>query len=237
MAVMTAAAAIKELDDRIQSQRPSRIAFLNAHLANTIAADTALQAAISSFLVLNDGIGVDIASQVLYGERFPDNLVGTDFVPRYLAQTRHDLRIGLLGGTEPVITKAAAAITQKWPRHQIVFHHHGFFDPCEEDAIALAMSRAACQIALVAMGNPRQEHWISRNVPKACILGIGVGALFDHLSGAVRRAPPIVLRLRLEWVYRLLTEPGRLWRRYLIGNWEFVRRLAAEASKRGMFSR
>jgi alpha-1,3-mannosyltransferase len=230
--VMTAACAISELDERIQLGEPSRVAFLNANLANTIVKDVVLKENISSFLVLNDGIGIDMASLLLHGKTFPENLVGTDFVPRYLTETRHRLRLALVGGTDEVIRRVVNVMMRKWPQHEVGFWHHGYFDRNQETAIAQAIAQAGCNVALVAMGNPRQEQWIGRNVPDACAIGFGVGALFDYLAGAVPRAPPFILRWRLEWVYRLMAEPRRLWRRYLIGNFVFVFRVACEWSKR-----
>jgi exopolysaccharide biosynthesis WecB/TagA/CpsF family protein len=230
--VLTAAEAIAELDERVSSRRSSQIAFLNANLANEIAGDGLLQNSMSSFLVLNDGIGLDIASLVLYGRAFPDNLVGTDFIPRYLTETRHGLRIALLGGRREIIRRAADVVARNWPRHDVAFSHHGYFDPNDEPAIAQAIARCDCNIVLVAMGNPRQEYWISRNIPGACAMGVGVGALFDYLTGSVRRAPRLVRQSRLEWVFRLLIEPHRLWRRYLIGNPAFLARLMIEWNRR-----
>jgi exopolysaccharide biosynthesis WecB/TagA/CpsF family protein len=230
--VLTAAKAIWEIDERISARQPSRIAFLNANLANSIVDDEILRQSISSFLVLNDGLGLDLASLVLYGKKFPDNLVGTDFVPRYLSETRHELRIALVGGTDEVVRRAARAVGQKWPRHEVAYWHHGYFDRAEEAALARTVARSDCDIVLVAMGNPSQEQWISRNIPIACAMGIGVGALFDHLAGSVHRAPVLVRQWRLEWMYRLLAEPQRLWRRYLIGNPLFVARLIAEWNRR-----
>jgi exopolysaccharide biosynthesis WecB/TagA/CpsF family protein len=235
--VMTAADAVAELDERVGSRQPSRIAFLNANLANEIDGDELLQRSISSFLVFNDGIGLDIASLVLYGRKFPDNLVGTDFVPRYLTQTRHDLRMALLGGTGEVIRRAAEVVGQRWPQHEVAFWHHGYFEQGDEAAIAEAISRADCNITLVAMGNPWQELWISRNIPNACPMGVGVGALFDYLTGSLHRAPVLVRQWRLEWIYRLLAEPQRLWRRYLLGNPLFVARVIAEWNRRILLGR
>jgi exopolysaccharide biosynthesis WecB/TagA/CpsF family protein len=235
--VLTGPAAIDEIDERVAARRPSRVAFLNANLANMTVENETLRDAISSFFVLNDGIGVDIASVMLYGRKFPDNKVGTDFIPRYLTESRHDLRVALIGGSERVLAKAIEVIWQRWPRHDIVYSHHGYFDETQEAAIAEAMARARADIVLVAMGNPRQEVWMLRNIPQACAVGAGVGALFDYLAGAVPRAPVFILRWRLEWVYRLWAEPARLWRRYLVGNFVFMARILREWSRRKLLRR
>lgn len=225
--VMTSAAAIEALDQRILLSLPTRVAFLNANLANIASKNNDLHHAMSSFFVLNDGIGVDIASLALFGERFPENLVGTDFIPQLLTHTRHNLRIALLGGQEHVLRETVKVFERRWPRHEIVFSHHGFLGPEEEDACVRNLVQAGTQLVLVGMGNPRQESWIGRNIPEACMVGIGVGALFDFLSGTVPRANPLLLRWRLEWLYRLCLEPRRMWRRYLIGNWVFLAHVLA----------
>ena len=76
------------------------------------------------------------------------------------------------------------------------------------------------------MGVPRQEQWIAQNLtPDHCIVAMGVGALFDFLSGAVPRAPHWMRRLRLEWIFRLSLEPARMWRRYVVGNPLFLARV------------
>ena len=84
-------------------------------------------------------------------------------------------------------------------------------------------------ILLVAMGVPRQEFWIAKNITSShCTLPIAVGALLDFLSGSVPRAPAWMRRLRLEWVFRLIVEPGRLWRRYVLGNPVFLARVVRQ---------
>ena len=87
---------------------------------------------------------------------------------------------------------------------------------------------------LVAMGVPRQELWIARHIDERhCTLPIAVGALLDFLSGAVPRAPLWMRRLRLEWLFRLVVEPGRLWRRYVVGNPLFLVRVVRQRLSRG----
>ena len=235
--VMPGSQVIEELDARIRAGRTGRLAFVNANLANVTLGSETLRRGISSFLVVNDGIGIDIASLMFYGRKFPDNLVGTDFIPRFLDESRLNLRVALIGGSEPVLAKTIEVMKRRWPRHEIVFAHHGYFAETEEGVIAEAMARSGAHIVLVAMGNPRQELWLLRNVPKACAIGAGVGALFDYLAEAVPRAPDFMLRWRLEWVYRLWAEPARLWRRYLVGNFVFMTRVLREWYERKLLRR
>jgi alpha-1,3-mannosyltransferase len=79
------------------------------------------------------------------------------------------------------------------------------------------------------MGDPKQELWLTEHLPQTgCRLGIGVGALFDFMAGAVPRAPAWMQSLRLEWLYRMMQEPRRLWRRYLVGMPMFLLRVGKQ---------
>jgi exopolysaccharide biosynthesis WecB/TagA/CpsF family protein len=225
--------SVFEIDKAVDSKAPLRIAFLNAHLATIASSTPALQQALGDFLILNDGIGVEIASMLLYRRRFPDNLNGTDFVPTFLDNTRHNLRLYLLGAQPRVVERAVKVFSDRWPRHRVVGYHHGFFQSSEEQKLASEILALSPDVVLVAMGNPRQEWWVWRHVPSACRCAIGVGALFDFLTGDAVRAPLWVRRLRLEWVHRLGYEPKRLWRRYLTGNVRFLVRVLSGLLKRG----
>ena len=101
-------------------------------------------------------------------------------------------------------------------------------------ASSTAFATLRPEILLVAMGVPRQELWIERHITaEHCTLPIAVGALFDFMSGAVPRAPSLMRQLRMEWVFRLMIEPMRLWRRYVLGNPIFLVRVLREKFLRG----
>lgn len=219
--------AIAWLDDQLAAGERIRLAFLNAHGSNLAARDPSFRDLLAGFTVLNDGIGVNIASRVLHGRPFPDNLNGTDFVPRYLRDTRHSFRIFLLGAQPGVAEQAAAAIRKQAPRHAIAGTRNGFFTVAETPAVIDEIAASKSDIVLVAMGNPAQERFIAEHFDAlGCGLAIGVGALFDFLAGRVTRAPAVFRTLRSEWIYRLGLEPGRMWRRYVLGNPKFLWRLA-----------
>jgi alpha-1,3-mannosyltransferase len=142
------------------------------------------------------------------------------------------LRIFLVGAAADVVSEAAEALSRSYPRHAIVGHHHGFIGALDDARICGLIRAARADVVLVAMGNPLQELWIERNaVASGAKLLIGVGALFDFLAGRVPRAPKWVRKVRCEWVYRLLCEPHRLWRRYLLGNVEFIASILGERTR------
>ena len=107
--------------------------------------------------------------------------------------------------------------------------HHGYFADTMDTIIAAQIKQSGADLLLVAFGNPTQEIWISRNLPATgCRLAFAVGALFDFASEGVSRAPAWMQARGLEWLFRLMQEPGRLWRRYLVGNWIFLGRVARQ---------
>jgi exopolysaccharide biosynthesis WecB/TagA/CpsF family protein len=229
----TAAEAIAHLDLRLADGGRIKLAYLNAHTSNVAASDADFAAILGGFTVLNDGAGVDLASLYLYGQRFPENLNGTDFTTRYLAETSHTFRIFLLGAHPGVAEEAARAIAQRAPQHVIAGTQHGYFTADQAHAVAAAIAASKADMVLAALGNPAQEHFIATHFESMdCRIAIGVGALFDFLTGRVSRAPKWVRAMRAEWVYRLLREPRRLWRRYLVGNCRFVWRLLSTRTAR-----
>ena len=220
---LPAGRAIDILDAHVRHRVPIKVAFANAHTLNTARVNPSYREVLQRFAVFNDGIGVDLASWLRFGERFPDNLNGTDFVPAYLDRARQPLRIFMLGARPQVIERAFEAARRRFPRHEWVGFRDGYFTLDDEAELLATLRGERIDLLLVGMGNPLQELWIDRcaaaSRATACI---GVGALFDFLAGEVGRAPAWVRRSRLEWAWRLLLEPRRLWRRYLVGNATFL---------------
>lgn len=221
--VLSRKEAVATLDAALEQDEPTRVTFANAHTLRLVSREPALREVINTSLVLNDGIGIDIASRMKFGKRFPDNLNGTDFVPHFLDVTRHRLRLYLLGARADVVHKAADAFAARWPHHAIVGARDGFFQSDEVSAICAEINRARPDLLLVAFGNPKQEEWLARHGPDlSSRLQFGVGALFDFSSGHVSRAPPWIRRARMEWLYRLALEPKRMFTRYVVGNAVFL---------------
>jgi len=212
--------AIEFLLARLASRTPTRLAFANANLLTTLSAEPGGARLLDGFLVLNDGIAVDLASMALYRSWFPGNLNGTDLVPALLAAAPGGTRVFLYGAKPDVLAKTAELVASRYGC-AVCGALDGFSaDPAKAAAQA---AQAHPDIALVALGNPLQEEWIAAYALAIGVpLAIGVGALFDFMTGAVARAPVPMRRLRLEWLYRWAQEPGRLRRRYTIGMARFL---------------
>lgn len=223
---LTQEQAIALVLGRVDARIYSPVAFLNAHNANLAHTDDDFASVMRHFTVLSDGIGLDLAGLLLKGRAFRANLNGTDFVPALLSAADRPLKVGLFGAKPGVAEKAADAFSHMDPRHNYRVVGNGFIDDVEVLAMLDSLKKWRPDILLVALGVPRQEKWIAANLGSAhCTVPMAVGALFDLTSGAVPRAPGWVRTLRVEWIHRLLQEPGRLWRRYLIGNPLFLWRV------------
>lgn len=199
------------------------ITFLNAHNANIAVRDDGFRRSLERFTVLSDGLGIDIASKVLHGSYFRANLNGTDLVPQLVRSSQTPLKVGLVGARPDVVHRAARRFQELDARHEFRVIHHGYFDAAEERRILDDLAAWKPDILLVAMGVPKQERWIAERITgEHCTVAMGVGALFDFVSGEVTRAPRWVRAVRSEWAFRLLQEPRRLAGRYLIGNPVFI---------------
>ncbi len=176
--------------------------------------------------VFGDGIGIHYACKML-NLQMRDNVNGTDMFP-YLCQGAEEngLSVYFLGGRSEVVSTMVDKVLQTYPRLMIAGSHHGYYSPEEEPEIIEAINRSSANILFVAFGAPRQELWIDKNLPALKVgVAIGVGGLFDFVSERIPRAPRWMREIGLEWVYRLMQEPGRMWRRYIIGNPLFLWRV------------
>lgn len=219
---------------RLRSREKTLISYANTNLLNAMSVAPGGLDLMRRFVVLNDGIGLDLASRYLYGETFPDNLNGTDFTPALLTAAGAEARVFLFGARPGVAAKAAEIFQQ---RHGVVIAgvEDGFGWKNDPDALLADINGSGANVVLVALGNPRQEHWIADNAARLdAPLLIGVGALLDFTAGEVVRAPDLVQQMRLEWLYRLAQEPRRLARRYSV---ELVTFFAAVAAQRRAMSR
>lgn len=214
--------ALAAILSAIRDKKPEIWAFCNAHTVNCARSDPAFRVALPTIRFLNDGVGINIASRMLYGVGFPENLNGTDLTPQLLARLPAEQSVFLLGSAPQIAEVAARTLQRQFPLLQIAGAHHGFFSLADETAIADQIRASNAALVLVAMGNPLQELWAARNAERIGIPLICVGAFLDFSAGVVRRSPAILQRAKLEWAFRLAQEPRRLARRYLIGNATFL---------------
>ena len=194
--------------------------FLNAHCANIMMADPKYRTIMQrADLVMPDGIGVEIAARMT-GQKIVANLNGTDLVPLIARDAaRRGLSFFLLGAKGDTAQRAAQALVDQNPTLRIAGTLNGYEDMADQNAVIHAINASGADIVVVGLGVPFQEKWIHRTLSRLNVrLAIGVGALLDFLAGNVVRAPKIVRKARMEWVWRLAMEPRRLAKRYIMGN-------------------
>jgi len=221
------------MEEAFGSRQPFKVYIANAHTLNLACVDPGFRKVLNQAdLLLNDGLGVQIASRAA-GKPFFDNLVGTDLTPELCELATHaGISVYLLGGEIGVAERAARGLRNKVAGVQIAGVHHGYLSEGEDTLVVDKINRSGAGIVLVGFGNPLQELWIHRNAPRLlCDVCIGVGGLFDHLSGRLRRAPTWVRRIGMEWAFILIGQPHK-WRRYLLGNPLFLLRLVRDRLRR-----
>ncbi len=191
----------------------------------------------SASIVFCDGSGVVLAAKIL-GHPGLHRFTHADEMWR-LAEfaEANGLSLFFLGARPGVAEKAAARLKEKSPGLSIAGVHHGYFDHRlgnpENEAVVREINAANPDILIVGFGMPLQELWLKENWDR---LNAGVamtlGAVFDYVSGDLRRGPRILTDNGFEWLARLLIEPKRLWRRYVIGNPLFLLRVLKQRLSR-----
>ena len=203
----------------LESDKTRTLFFINAHCFNIAQKNDEYREALKNAdLVLNDGIGVSIGAKIK-GIGLKENMNGTDFIPRLLkfAKERKE-KIFLLGGKPGIAELAAKNLVQNHPGILVTGYADGYFE--DQNEVIHQINSSGATLLVCGMGVPLQEIWISKNRDRFSNLRIAIagGAILDFLSGNVSRAPGWIRKAGMEWGYRLMLEPKRLWKRYLVGN-------------------
>lgn len=231
--------AVAELERIIveEGDRTHSLYFVNAHTLNVATEDADYRNVLGrADLVFGDGTGVRWATRFLHGERLQDNVNGTDLTPKFFADTAgKGYRYFLLGTREDSIPRSAAYARETFSGWEQVGAHHGYVQDAEASAKVIEEINASKpHMLLVGMGNPLQERWIDRHINELKVpLCVAVGGLFDYWSGELTRAPRWVRGVGYEWLHLLVRQPHKA-RRYLVGNPQFLWRLA-KAKARARF--
>jgi N-acetylglucosaminyldiphosphoundecaprenol N-acetyl-beta-D-mannosaminyltransferase len=227
-----------EIARLVRDGRLGLVLNVNAHCLNLCHEDRALRDALNGAdVVFCDGAGVMLAARML-GGRIPERITFAAWIWQ-LADfaAAEGFSLYLLGARPGVAQEAARRLRERYPDLRIVGARHGYFDhsagSAENEAVLEEINAAAPDILLVGLGMPLQEFWLTENRHD---LDSGValtcGAAFDYASRRVRRGPRLLTESGFEWLARLLSEPRRLWRRYLLGNPLFLLRVLRQLLSR-----
>ena len=228
----------QEIGRLVRGGRLGLVLNANAHCLNLCYEDPKLRDFLNGAeVVFCDGAGVMLAARML-GRRIPQRITYADWIWQLAdLAAAQGFSLYLLGARPGVAREAAMRLRERYPDLEIAGVRHGYFDHSagspENEAVVEEIKASAPDILLVGLGMPLQENWLMENRHR---LDAGVvltgGAVFDYVSGRLRRGPRLLNESGFEWLARLLIEPRRLWRRYLVGNPLFLLRVLKQRLSR-----
>ena len=234
---VTMTEAIETIIAWLNEDDRSQVCFVNADCANIAYRNKAyLEVLRTARFSLSDGIGLKLAGKLLARE-IKQNVNGTDLFPLLCeALSGTGKRLFLLGAKPEVPEDVRDWIKENYPGVMVSGCHHGYFSPEEEPEVIDQIVKSGADLLLVAFGAPRQDTWINDHLGETGVkVAMGVGGLFDFYSGKTARAPQWMREMGMEWLYRFTQEPGRLWKRYFVGNGVFLYRVMLEKIRPARF--
>jgi len=185
--------------------------------------DPILRESVISCDIINiDGAGVVIGGRFL-GLDIPERVAGVDLFLQLLDMaSKKKLPVYLLGAKQGIIEKTVSVLTEKFPELHIAGYHHGYFWE-DEESVVTEIKNSGAKLLFVAITSPMKENFINRWKEALGVnFVMGVGGTFDVIAGKVKRAPAWMQNAGLEWLYRVIQEPRRMWKRYLVTNSNFA---------------
>lgn len=221
---LTMQEALTTIERYIQEREPRKIFTPNVQLLLWSRKDPFLRQVYQSCDLLTvDGMAIFYASKIL-GTPFKESLSASlMFFPLLKIAEQKGYRVYLVGAKENVVCKAVDNIRASYPRINIVGWHHGYFDVTAPGEVLDDIKAKRPDILLVGMTSPMKEKLVEANLQEMNVpVSLGVGGMFDIASGEADFAPDWIRKMCMEWFYRLVQEPRRMWRRYLYSNSEFI---------------
>jgi len=198
----------------LAARRFAQVVTFGSEMAMLARRDRAYREVVNAAdLVVPDTIGVIYAARLL-GRPLRERVAGIELLERLCAACARDgTRVFLLGGEPGVAERAGAELAKRHPGLSIAGSHDGYFGQEHDAQVIERITTSGARLVVVALGFPKQELWIRRNAGALGeVVCIGVGGSLDVISGRSKRAPEVMRRLGLEWLYRLFREPRRLGR-------------------------
>lgn len=222
------------IEAAVRGHQHSLVLHVNASAINLARSDSGFLDILNAApVVFCDGFGIRLGARIL-GHRTPPRITYADWTWE-LAEFCNERRFSLflLGGRPGVADRACEKLRERFPDIKVAGTHHGFFEKAaasEENAAVLREINAARpNILLVSFGMPLQERWLRDNWELLdSDVALTAGAALDYISGTLQRAPRWMTDHGLEWLGRLVIEPRRLWRRYILGNPLFLYRVVRQ---------
>lgn len=222
---LTLKETVEVVDNAIQERKQIHHVAVNVAKIVAMQKDEELyQSVVSADIINADGLPIVWVSK-LFGNPLPERVTGVDLM-QSIVELAHikKYKIFFLGAKEEVIATIVDIYQKKYSPHIIAGYRNGYFKNDDEADIAREINASGANILFVAISSPKKEHFLYKN--KELLKGVnfimGVGGSFDVIAGKVKRAPLWMQNNGLEWLFRVIQEPQRMWKRYLVTNSLFV---------------
>lgn len=215
---------IKEVEKIIGRGVPTQHVVVNASKVNLMEANNELAKIVNDCPLINaDGASIVWAAKKL-GVPLTERVTGIDLFQELVKlSAEKGYKIYLFGAKEEVVVKVKAIFEERYSGIRIVGYRNGYFTEADEPQIVADMAASGADMMFVAFSSPKKEYWVHKYLDQVGIpFVMGVGGSFDVVAGVTDRAPKWMQDHGLEWFYRFIQEPGRLWKRYIVGNAKFV---------------
>lgn len=215
---------VRMVEKIIEKGKPTQHVVVNAAKVNLMEKDPGLRKIVNSCPLINaDGASIVWAAKRL-GVPLRERVTGCDLFQELVkVAAEKGYKIYLFGAKEEVVTKVKRIFEEQYPALQIVGYRNGYFTDMDEPEIVKNMAESGADMMFVAFSSPQKEYWVNKYLNQLGIpFVMGVGGSFDVIAGVTNRAPKWMQKHGLEWFYRFIQEPRRMWKRYIIGNFEFV---------------
>ncbi|OXR38633.1 glycosyltransferase [Pseudomonas jessenii] len=225
--------SVSYIKNRIKDGTFTQHCVINVAKVVNAQSDLELKESVNSCHIVNiDGMGVVLGARFL-GHSVPERVAGVDLFHELLEMSAtNQFSVFLLGAKDEVVSTAASKVKALYPGLKVAGYHHGYFWD-DEAALVEKVRASGAQLLFVAITSPMKENFINRWRDQLGVTFVmGVGGTFDVVAGKVKRAPQWMQNYGLEWLYRVIQEPGRMWKRYLTTNSKFAWLLIKEKLKR-----
>jgi N-acetylglucosaminyldiphosphoundecaprenol N-acetyl-beta-D-mannosaminyltransferase len=223
---------VAEIEKRISDAVFTQHVVVNVAKIVNMQHDKELASSIADCHIVNiDGMGVVWGARFL-GHDVPERVAGVDLFHNLLAMSaKRGFPVFLLGATDEVVQTTADKVKVLYPGLNVAGYHHGYFWD-DEQAVVEKIKASGASLLFVAITSPKKENFINKWRDQLGVdFVMGVGGTFDVVAGKVKRAPVWMQKAGLEWFYRVLQEPRRMWKRYLVTNTKFAFMLLNEKFK------
>ncbi len=232
--VLNVRETIDLVDLYVQKKEPLHLIGVNADKINELNKNERLRQIVNSCGVINaDGASVIMASKFL-GKPLPERVAGIDLMESLVQLSeRKGYSVYLLGAKQEVVEKTAEVLRQKYPRLNLCGIHNGYFKEADWPAISAGLKSLDPDFVFVGITSPLKEYlveYLQDDGNKSVFMG--VGGSFDVISGNIPRAPLWMQKANLEWLFRVMQEPRRLFKRYFVGNGVFIKAVIGEKLKK-----